>query len=281
MNGKTEISWCDATWELVTGCSPVSAGCANCYAARMVATRLKNGPRTQGLAVLLPGSVPRWTGEVRCHPDQLDIPLRRKTPTTYFVCSRSDLYHPDVPFEFIDRAKAVESLCPQHTFIELTKRPERMEQYHDRFDSGVPLPVLDANGGVHSSAEAFPLLNVRLGTSVENQKTADDRIPHLLRCPAAVRFVSVEPLLGPIDFKWHPEGYPRKWRPVDWGIDYIIVGGESGPGARPMDIEWLRSLVYQCDEADMLVWVKQDSGPKPGQQGRIPDDLWRRKEWPA
>jgi protein gp37 len=160
-----------------------------------------------------------------------------------FVNSMSDLFHEAVPFEFVNEVFAVMSMTPQHTYQILTKRPERMAKYMLLRMGRRPLP------------------NVWLGTSVENQTTADERIPHLLRCPAAVRFLSCEPLLGPISFsvKCPPEYQPHiRHDRIGW----VITGGESGPGARPCNVEWIRSIVLRCKAAQVPVFVKQ-LGAKP------------------
>ena len=225
-------------WNPVTGCSAVSDGCKNCYAATMTG-RLAGMKHSKAKYAGLLNSSGHFNGTVRCHEDVLDKPLNRRKPTTYFVNSMSDLFHAGVPFEFIDKVFAVMmALCPQHTFQILTKRPERMAEYlywHGQFtEDGGPLP------------------NVWLGTSVENQQAADERIPHLLKCPAAVRFLSIEPLLGAIDFLYGPQA---------WGlltdIDWAIIGGESGSGARPCNVAWIRSLIDQCKAAGVPAFVKQ------------------------
>lgn len=316
MSDKTGISWCTATWNPIRGCSRVSEGCRHCY-AEIYAHRFSGaGLPYEGLT-----RNRRWTGEVRLVESRLDQPLRWRRPRTIFVNSMSDLFHESVLDEWIDQIFAVMALSPQHRFIVLTKRPEQMREYISHFSGRQPLADLAAlqrNGGRESRAvwagigrlrgepvDRWPLPNVTLGVSAEDQETLDGRIPHLLRTPAARRIVSLEPLLGPVDLQpWlcprcqacgnyrqrgdeehgtivhtgvleYPEqGYPCG--PVDPGIDAVIVGGESGPHARPCDVEWIRSVVRQCDEAGVAVHVKQDSGRLSGQQGRIPDALWRR-----
>lgn len=214
-------------------------------------------------------------------------PLKRKTPTTYFVNSMSDLFHEDVPDEWIDRVFAVMALCPQHTFQVLTKRAARMRAYFNRvtvpgytaemaaedddIDMGAARFALTVqlcgewNIGRTWSPPILPLDNVWLGVSCEDQRRANERIPDLLATPAAVRFVSAEPLLGPVDFTkdrlWHAscrlcvgQG-PCAAGGV--GIDWVIVGGESGHGARPMKREWADSIVSQCREANVACFVKQ------------------------
>ena len=236
----TKISWTDETWSPITGCTPVSVGCQNCYAARMASGRLKNHPHYQGLT-----ANGNWTGEVRLNPDMLESPFRWRNPRMCFVCSMSDLFHKDVPDDFIDKVFAAMILAQDHTFQVLTKRPERMRWY--------------------LKDEAHPFLNVWLGVTVENQETADERIPILLDTPAAVRFVSAEPLLGPLSFRW------AKWHKIlatEPGekinhldglrmLDWIIVGGESGPKARPMHPKWALDIRDQCVEAGVPFHFKQ------------------------
>jgi protein gp37 len=245
-----------------------------------------------GLTVLNKAGDRHFNGTVKTHEAVLEIPLKRRKPTMYFVNSMSDLFHGLVPFEFIDKVFAVMALCPQHTFQVLTKRPERMAEYladrkyevHNAMsrmcstldDGTVPAKLDPLNGRkfivprhLWAQAHAFPegqpwpLPNVWLGTSTENQATADERIPHLLKCPAAVRFISAEPLIGPVDFditnsfgcgdddhRGHGDGACD-------GVHWVIVGGESGKGARPCNVAWVRSIVEQCQAAGVAVFCKQ------------------------
>lgn len=288
----SKIEWTDATWNPLTGCSPVSEGCRNCYAAREAAGRLSGHPAYSGLAEYRgtgDARHPVFTGEIRLHPDRLDQPLRWRKPRRVFVNSMSDLFHPDVPEEFIDRVFAVMALSPDHTFQVLTKRPERMAAYVGRdlrhpFVEAAATRVLRDVGrdpgdmieehpwmSTHSPwSLTWPLPNVWLGTSVEDQDAADERIPHLLRTPAAVRFLSCEPLIGPVEIPRRPEScWDHKWAgpgnvcpnckdgPVEHPIGWVIVGGESGPGARPFDVAWARSLIRQCRAAGVACFVKQ------------------------
>jgi protein gp37 len=247
---------------------------------------------------------PQWTGIVRSVEDVLLEPLSWRKPQRVFVNSMSDLFHEDVPDAFIDQVFNVMAYSPQHTFQVLTKRPERMRAY--LADSNRPDAVFDAlyssniagrlgrkadralcrgmdrvecraDDGTLIEKFDWPLPNVWLGVSCEDQPRADERIPLLLETPAAVRFVSVEPLLGPIDVSdyldpfcecetreslpsgdQHDESCPAGGGKLDW----VIVGGESGPGARPMDLAWARSIVQQCDAAGVACFVKQ-LGAKP------------------
>lgn len=280
------------TWNPTTGCNKVSAGCKHCY-AEVMHKRLR--------AMHQPKYQRAFSDGVVTHADTLTIPLQWKKPRTVFVNSMSDLFHADVPFAFIDQVFAIMALTPQHTYQILTKRPERMAEYfatrtsprsagseaagpaHPGSHKGPYLVVLLSKVTVPFKAEwvdggdhpipmvdvAFPLPNVWLGTSVENQATADERIPHLLRVPAAVRFLSCEPLLGPVDlrsvftynhvYEFGSHGKKRVYTdgrdrsPIHW----LIAGGESGPNARLMHPDWPRSLRDQCAAAGVPFFFKQ------------------------
>lgn len=232
----------------------------NCYAETMAARFSGPGQPYEGLAELTQAG-PRWTGEVRLIEEHLYDPIRWQRPRRIFVNSMSDLFHERVPDEWINRIFAVMALCPQHTFQVLTKRPQRMLEWLRRPNCAAA--VEDAG---------WPLPNVHLGVSVEDQRSADERIPLLLQCPAAVRWVSAEPLLGPMDLTYIAPSDDFWTDALDTPdptrrLDLVIIGGESG-------------LARQCQEAGVPVWVKQDSGPRPGQQGRLPDWLWALKELP-
>jgi protein gp37 len=230
----TTIEWTDESWNPVTGCTKVSAGCKNCYAERVFS-------RVYGGDVMidqdqLRARKRRFT-DVQIHPDRLEQPLRWRAPRRVFVNPMSDLFHEDVPEDFIDKVFAEMAFGQRHTFQILTKRPQRMLDYMATGDRRelVACPVMHALDEIE-----WPLDNVWLGVSVENQETADERIPLLLQTPAAVRFVSYEPALGPVDFRfdWMPHGqidsmYPR--------LDWVIVGGESGPRARAGQRVWPHS----------------------------------------
>ncbi|KKM72097.1 hypothetical protein LCGC14_1423980 [marine sediment metagenome] len=293
----SKIEWTGETWNPVLGCSKVSAGCENCYALRdswRQAHHPKQVANYEGLTKKVGGKV-QWTGKIRCIPDRLSKPLDEKKPTTYFVNSMSDLFHEGVPDEFIDQVFAVMALCPQHTFQILTKRPERMAEYFSGTGvapRGIECPtknhVLNVadriawrnfprqferlEQSVKNGAFKWPIPNVWLGVSVEDQATADERIPHLLNTPAAVRFVSYEPALGPGDFALFLDGPRLAGKLADMiggdvaaindpcskeRLDWIIAGGESGPGARVCEIENIRSVVRQCRDAGVAVFVKQ------------------------
>ncbi len=293
---SSSIEWTDETWNPIAGCSPVSEGCRNCYAAKE-AIRLGGNPNeliaakysgTAAMRGVGPARRAVFTGKITFDERALVKPLSWKKPRRVFVNSMSDLFHESVPFAFIDRVFAVMAATPQHTYQVLTKRPERMAEYFSdpesrrrvwnrRCDLGKPGPPME-----------WPLPNVWLGTSVEDQAAADARIPHLLRTPAAVRFLSCEPLLGPVDLTLvdfdgatglhvleHP---PRQ-------IDWVIVGGESGGGARGFNVRWARQLVDQCRAAGVAVFVKQlgarpfDTEASERLQLRDRKGGWMR-EWP-
>jgi protein gp37 len=229
--GKTLIEWTDASWNPIVGCTEVSPGCVNCYAARLAATRLSGVPAYKDLAILS-NAKPRWLGNVAFLPERLEEPLHWKKPRRIFVCDMGDLFHEDV--EMWQQTLIFRTIkdCPQHTFQILTKRADRMWTYMRT------IPVRP---------------NVWLGVSVENQRFADERIPLLLETPAAVRFISAEPLLGLVHVRrWMPhpdEGLPR--------IDWVIAGGESGPHARPMHPDWPHRLLDQCQAAGVPFFFKQ------------------------
>jgi protein gp37 len=290
MSANTKIEWADATWNPVRGCEKVSEGCRNCYAARMAARFSGEGQPYEGLAEMTPHG-PRWTGDVQLVPEVLDQPLKWRKPRRIFVNSMSDLFHEDVPDEFIARVWTIMASCREHTFQILTKRPRRMMEWVNRVKdwegykthNGEP-PAAYGGNGIIVGGNEWPLPNVWLGVSVENQKVADERIPLLLQTPAAVRFLSCEPLLGPVDLSSYlgdlyycdnprhgqlcPDGILRDGsailcryckRPVDVFkmIDWVIVGGESGPGARPMHPDWVRGIRDQCVAAGVPFFFKQ------------------------
>lgn len=223
MADKTGIEWTDATWNPVVGCTPVSSGCDNCYAAREASGRLAHLDLYAGLA-----KDGEFTGEVRLVPERLDQPRHWTRPRRIFVNSMSDLFHPKVPIDFIREVFDVMASCPQHTFQVLTKRPHRMARFTWAY-------YRDATG---------PAPNIWLGTSIEN---ADNlwRCRPLASTFAAVHFLSLEPLLGPLeDLK------------LD-GIDWVIVGGESGPNARPMCPVWATDIRDRCQEQHIPFLFKQ------------------------
>jgi protein gp37 len=256
MSDRSAIEWCDATWNPTTGCDRKSPGCAKCYALELAPRlramgvpkyrRARDGGRASGPAF-----------GVTLHPGELDRPRRWRRPRRIFVNSMSDLFHEEVPFEFVDRVFATMAACPRHTFQVLTKRPERMLAYcEQRYEQLAD--ELDALGAVAPA----PWPNVWLGVSVENRRWAW-RADVLRDVPAGVRFVSAEPLLGPLSS-------------LDLaGIDWLIVGGESGPGRRSVRVEWVRELRDMALAADVAFFFKQWGGRTPKTGGRLLDDrVW-------
>ncbi|MFE2994114.1 DUF5131 family protein [Nocardia sp. NPDC059246] len=262
MVGKTTIEWTEETWNPVTGCDPVSPGCDNCY-AETIAKRFAGTPQ-------FPNGF-----EVTLRPERLSQPLRWKRPRRVFVNSMSDLFHNSVPGEYIARVFAAMAAAPQHTFQILTKRHGRMRYLLDDAGQNLLECATDEETATALYDAPWPLPNVWLGVSTENQKWADIRIPALLDTPAAVRFISAEPLLGPIDLHGPLDAsgahrprltYWLNGRPsfaedgsltVGPRLDWVIVGGESGPKARPMHPDWARDLRDQCVEADVPFLFKQ------------------------
>ena len=283
MSATTSIEWSDATWNPITGCSRVSRGCGTaleggCYAERLAATRLKHHSSRKGLT-----RHGRWTGEVRFNEPWLTQPLGWKKPRRIFVCAHGDLFHERVPDEWINEVFCVMSLCPQHTFQVLTKRPRRMRKYirgqTREYLQGVGRPA-------DPDRIRYPLRNVWLGTSVEDQRTADERIPLLLETPAAVRWISAEPLLDEIRLRrLNPSGarFINALIGYEFRVDgsmlecacprlgWVVCGGESGPRARPMDPAWARSLRDDCAECDVPFFFKQWGGRTPKAGGRLLD----------
>jgi protein gp37 len=270
----TSIEWTDAVWNPVVGCSRVSEGCRNCYAERFAHRGMSEQHR--GLTVLSSRG-PQWTGEVRFLEEKLGEPLRWKKPRRVFVNSMSDLFHPRVTNEEIAAVFGVMAAASKHTFQVLTKRPERMLEWFKWMDgfecdpheppASIVCEIEANNRGADADVgcdAGWPLRNVWLGVSAEDQRAADERIPLLIRTPAAVRFVSAEPLLGSIDF----ERVPFDWSGVrvpyamTGELDWVIAGGETGPGARECDLGWVRSIVRQCRDAGVACFVKQ-LGAKP------------------
>lgn len=308
MAEHSAIEWTDATWNPVRGCTRISSGCGGpgraggCYAEVMAARFSKPGQWGHGFAEMVKrpdGSTAyRWTGKVALIGSQLDLPLRWRKPRRIFVNSTSDLFHEALPDEAIDRVFAVMALAPQHTFQVLTKRPERAREYMADADRR-PIIALAMQGQLNelllpfgqkcvmridrfALKKVWPLPNVWLGTSVEDQATADARIRYLLATPAAIRFASYEPALGPVDwrkFMWpvcarwpaefkspdeaiaagaevtyHRQALVGAWRTF---LDQIIAGGESGPHARPAHPDWFRQTRDQCAAAGVAFFFKQ------------------------
>ena len=335
----TGIEWCERTWSPVVGCSPVSAGCQHCWAARTL-RRLGGNPALPAYSpVCGPSGVkrltddgphgPRMAGDVRWLPERLGQPLSWQPPkdgsrARIFVVPQGDLFHEVVTDERIAAVFGVMAATPRHRYLVLTKRPERMLAWF-RWVAALPTDpwtechfhALTRDGNdeaIHLKSEEepgrpWPLPNVWLGVTAEDQRAADERIPLLLQAPAALRWVSVEPLLGPVDLQ---PTLQASWgvaneagAPVLPGIDWVVVGGESGPGARTCDVGWIRSVVRQARWSSVAVFVKQlgakmkaneldwdgpqtagrwDDGPvlahrKGGNPAEWPEDL-RIREWP-
>jgi protein gp37 len=295
MGKDSKISWCDATWQVVAGCTPVSPGCKHCYSARLCATRFAHLPWAKGLAktVVEPSydRSYRWTGEVVCRADQLDVPLHWRAGKRIFVGDRGDMFHEKVPDEFIAAVMGVAGACPQHTFLFLTKRPRRIGEWFEWLASLAKCRALNrfadepkdvswrhyacveiahsimSNSGLRPHYDILSCWlppNAWLGTSV-CAKSDLANIDHLRLVPAAKRFLSIEPLiedLGPLDLT---------------GIDWVICGGESGPGARPMHPDWVRSIRDQCVKAGVPFFFKQwgQWAPLTGGQGFHGKTVWR------
>ena len=280
----SKIEWTDVTWNPVIGCAKVSAGCGNCYAERSahrVASLQGGGVYLQVLRTgtdergYIDQVDPRWNGRAVFLPERLGEPLRWRKPCRVFVNSMSDLFHEDVNFEQIAAVFGVMAATPRHTFQVLTKRPARMLEFFRFVRGSTPDSTClhEASVVLPSTVEydllmrslkdlppssSWPLPNVHLGVSVEDQRSADERIPLLLQCPAALRFLSVEPLLGPVTLlRWTCGEHGRRHIGAPPGIGWVIVGGESGPGARPCGVDWIRSVVEQCKGAGVPVFVKQ------------------------
>lgn len=257
MAANSKIEWTDRTWNPITGCTRVSAGCDNCYAVTM--TKRLEAMGQEKYTGLVKLGKEHFNGTVKCHDDTLLDPLKWRKPQRIFVNSMSDVFHKDVPFEFIDKIFAVMVLCPHLTFQVLTKRPERAAEYLNAWAKTNREPMRDfveTLTGHRSLLAEWPIPNVWLGTSVEDQKAADERIPHLLKCPAAVRFLSCEPLLGPVDLAYTCFNGADSFGSMP-GIHWVICGGESGPNARPMHPDWARSLRDQCVAASVPLFFKQ------------------------
>jgi len=314
MADHSAIEWTDATWNPLRGCARVSDGCRNCYAEKVAARFSGPGMPYEGL---IHPSAKGWNGQVRLVPELLRQPWDWVKPRRIFVNSMSDLFHESVPFEFIAAVFWIMSCTTRHTYQVLTKRPARMleffewvKDYADGYfdddritDIADEVPAIKAldwkpatarRGGYDNCGPLWPYENVWIGVSVEDQKTADERIPLLLKCPAAVRWLSCEPLLGPTNILGHlmggrqpgqcancgqGHGFTRcpnyggiatthyayeggpilcdKFRRKDFAIDWVVTGGESGAGARPMHPDWARALRDQCARAGVPFFFKQ------------------------
>jgi protein gp37 len=240
MSYRSRIEWCDATWNPVTGCTPVSAGCQNCYAKRMAGRFPKlhhYGPMAGTCAAF---------HHIVFHPERLDQPLHWRKPRRIFVCSMGDLFHEDAIETYHPRIWEAMGAAYWHTFMILTKRPKRMRAALS--DTGWLRPTLMNMG----TSDPATWKHVWLGVSVEDQATAEERIPILLRIPAAKRFVSVEPMLGPV-------GLNMIWGPWKSELDWVICGAETGPHKRRMELAWARDLRWQCAAAGVPFFFKRDS----------------------
>lgn len=269
MSEKTNISYCDHTWSPWLGCEPVSPGCAHCYASA-ISKRAGRGSYRHGMQRTLTKDwekPKRWNKAAAIGAHLADACGRMEKPSPRVLVSMCDPFDSEVDNSWKGDFSDLIWKTPNLTWLLLTKRPENVSKI-------VPLPD-----------------NVWLGVSVENQQMADQRIPILLSIPTKIHFLSIEPMLGPIDLgRSFPCGYYCDesighvdhpfWSHVKTGIDWIIVGGESGFNHRKLEIEWMRSIVDQCKDAGVACYVKQSSHRFPGQQGRIPDELWKIKEFP-
>jgi len=291
--GDTTISWTDKTWNPIRGCRRISAGCENCYAERQANRFAGAGGAYDGL-VKLTANGPRWTGATKFVEEHLADPLRWKKPLRIFVDSMSDLFYEGFTNEQIAAVFGIMAAAPQHTFQVLTKRSRRMREWFEWAESTDDIHgvmhveagphIADAIGdddaeyeeddpaevAAHRLLDAeWPLPNVWLGVSVEDQAAANERIPDLLATPAAIRFLSCEPLLGPVDLsRWlHrcascvcsscPPGFDDDTAMGQRRLSWVIAGAESGPRARECNVEWLRSLMQQCAAAGVARFLKQ------------------------
>lgn len=289
--GESVIGWTNKTWIPFVGCEAVSPGCDHCYAALSASAggRLATHPLYQGLAV---NGV--FTGEVRLIPERLSDPDRWRKPCMVFLNSQSDVFHDSVPDDYIFDMWAVMARNQRHTFQVLTKRHGRMRSLlnSEAFRLQVLARVMQDRHkkGQPQESLPWPLPNVWLGVSVEDQQRADLRIPALLDTAAAVRWISAEPLLGSIDlhFCGGVDALAKDWIGGAGGgsgaphplLDWVVVGGESGPQRRDMPMTAFHTLATQVLDAGVPLFVKQDSGFRSGNRGRIPHELWYVKQYP-
>jgi protein gp37 len=265
MGKNTGIEWTDSTWNPIRGCSRVSEGCRNCYAESVAARFSGPGQAYEGLAefnVIGEGKPEervesRWTGAVRLIESHLEDPIRWKAPRKIFVNSMSDLFHDAVKDDWLVQIFAVMQACPQHTFQVLTKRPERMRDWINESNRDLVSlageELAGRRGWCHAHEDSnWPLRNVQLGVSIEDQESANHRLPILAQTSAAVRIVSYEPALGPVKFE---TALPKQEERCS--LNWIICGGESGPRARPMDPEWARSARRFCSDYQIPFFFKQ------------------------
>lgn len=336
MADNSLIEWTDTTWQIVTGCSVVSPGCTNCYAMKLAGTRMKNHPTRAGLTIDTKAG-PVWNGQVRFNEAELTKPLAWRRPRKIFVAAHGDLFHEGVTDAQLDKVFAVAALAKHHVFQILTKRADRIRDYLTAPDLMARLgKAIDAqrlekyrkgrpatpparceadtgglayawgggmDGRTRDYVRPWPLPNVWLGVSVEDQARADERIPLLLDTPAAVRWISAEPLLGPVDLQHiddgcsDPRNVLRSWSAEEQaaqygegfegspGLNWVVVGGESGPGARPMHPDWARNLRDQCAAHGVPFMFKQWGVWAPGENathtlGRTTDGAtWFNDGW--
>lgn len=268
MTAQTSIEWTQRSWNPIRGCSRISEGCRHCYAEQIAARFSGVGQPYEGLATRSPA---RWTGKLQFIKKDVCAPFSWKKPQCVFVNSMSDLFHEDVKFDWLVEIFYVMLKATKHTFQILTKRAGVMSQQVPRV-----MAKLNIND---------PLTNVWLGVSVEDQKTADERIPLLLQTPAAVRWLSCEPLLGTIDLDGNSDPIRRGVQHWDYfrmskeKIDWVVVGGESGTGARPMHPDWARSLRDQCTAAGAPFFFKQWGAWWPSENDHSPT-IYRGHVWP-
>lgn len=299
----SKIEWTDETWNPVRGCRHVSPGCLNCYAALMTSRLEAMGQEGYaGLTRPSPDGKRRlFTGEFRAVPDALDKPLHWKKPRMIFVNSMSDLFGEGIPFEFIAAVFGVMAACPQHTFQVLTKRADRLLEFFEwlRRDNADMLKALANMLNISEYSGAFPdlwdlhgpqlgsvwpLPNVWLGVSAENQASFDARVPKLLQTPASVRFLSLEPLLERLELSERIAFFNvNDWSPAPSEIHWVIVGGESGPNARECRVEWIADIVEQCKAAGVPCFVKQlgFNATLRGDPLKLSGKGGNRAEWPA
>jgi protein gp37 len=261
VSDKTRIDYVDASWNPVTGCTKVSEGCRHCFAEQMFRRKLWGDPFARASGAALSFS------HVACHAHRLDQPLRWSKPRRILVPTMGDLFHPDVPDDFIDRVLAVMALAIQHQFFVLTKRPERMCRHlveiGTRLGCNVVLPDYKGDPSACVLVEKkrrWPLPNVSFGVSVENKRTREERVPWLLKTPAAGKFISAEPLLEDIGddevfSTYLYSGFTEP--PYDDVVNWVIAGCETGPRRRPAKTDWFRSLRDQCTAASVPFFLKQ------------------------
>lgn len=306
MSSNSKIEWTDATWNVVAGCTKCSPGCLNCYAERMAlrlawmeCKSLKRKPKYINV-VTADVHTRGWTGQIFCDKPALDQPLHWRKPKRIFVCSMSDLFHEKVPFEFILKIFGISMVTPWHTYLILTKRIARVllffewwrnKQRERRCLYGKEASALEAVKNLPADYEKanqywldnfdqsdrgkldypipYPQPNIHLGVSISNQAEADEKIPILLQIPAAVRWLSIEPMLETIDInKWiwgnkcpDPQCGDSTWDHYcqlgEQLLHWVVVGCESGPKCRPCKLAWIESVIVQCIEANVPVFVKQ------------------------